>query len=217
MMDNPGCSSERTLAVHEAAHAVVALAHKIGVRDVTIVPTKLFLEQMRRMQKSARIVKLAGEGSPSSSDREHLEGIIMSQLASVFAEMRVHGAECCSASTLQDEDEALEFTLCLADESADEDTLYCELQRRASIAVKKWWPQIEAVADALLEQRTLTGKDVSDLIARVGRDGEPFCLACLKPIEREPGRSQCAECGALMREACDEQHRCFARLMKAAS
>jgi hypothetical protein len=216
-MDNLGCSSERTLALHESAHAVVALAHKIGVRDVTIVPTRLDLGQMRPMPKSARILNRLGEGPPSSSDREHVEGIIILSLASVFAEMRVYGAEVCSASTLHDENNALDLALCLGDESADEETIYCDLQCRASIAVEKWWPQIEAVADALLEQRTLTGKDISDLIAGVGRPGEPFCLACLRPIEREPRRSQCAECGALMHEACDGQHRCFGRLMKAAS
>lgn len=171
--DDYESSDPRHTAHHEAGHAVLQFCLNLGVKQVTIVPdyedgsagaswhegefpTDEDAEQLRMYAEEAFFLRHAiadyagGEAGRRAGD----------------ADWRV-GAE-------SDYREAREMVERITHDAESIRHLDALAQRRAVVLVEHYWPEIEAVATALLESKTLTGEDVGriareSLLARRGR------------------------------------------------
>lgn len=163
----------RHTAYHEAGHAVLIFFLSLGCQQVTIVPDY--------EDGISGFAKNSGEW-PIDDDAEQLriyaeETFLLRHAISCYA-----GAEACRRAGEKDwrlgadndyqsannmihkitqDDESIRHLLALA-------------QRRTIVLVEHYWPEIEVVANALLESKTLTGKEVEhiareSLLERCGR------------------------------------------------
>jgi len=147
-------------AYHEAGHAVAAFALKVPVRQATIVPDGDILGHVRHS-------KLGGAGrNPRRAERR-----VIIALAGDIAE-RHHNPHR-RRGDARDLGKAIDIIDRLA---RSDDHLkkwfhrkkwLAELEKEAAdlILSDRWWPTVEAVAKALVQRRTLTGKEVASIVA----------------------------------------------------
>ena len=146
----------RSIAYHEAGHAVVA--HRLGVEveHVTIVPD----HTSRGHITHGDLFCTHGRGS----DRANLERAIAICLAGPLAQawlLRRYSERRCGGR--QDYDCASGLARYLAGSAGEREFLRCQ-ERRTHALVEQYWNEIELVARALLERDQLSGAEVKHII-----------------------------------------------------
>lgn len=153
-----------TVTFHEAAHAVIAwklrLLHKSGA---SIIPTDHY---------RGRIVALRGRGgdpllSNADSARLRVERQVMLALAGMEAERKYTGrpAQRYRENPKSDWNIAIDNLSTICWPSSDAFPVYRKLLRiRTRDMVEFYWPQIEAVAAALMKHKTLTRDQIISTI-----------------------------------------------------
>jgi ATP-dependent Zn protease len=146
----------RSIAYHEAGHAVVA--HRLGVEveHVTIVPD----HTSRGHFVHDDLFCARGLGS----DRANLERAIAICLAGPLAQawlLRRYSERRCDGR--QDYDCASGLARYLAGAAGEREFLRYQ-ERRTHALVERYWNEIELVAQALIERDQLSGAEVKDII-----------------------------------------------------
>lgn len=152
----------RSTAIHEAGHAVIARHLGIGFRYVTVQPSEDALGHM------IRFPSFTGENSPewdsSPQVQRKLENLTRAALAGFIAEKRVRPKAPRWVGQI-DFNHAVEMLSYLASGNVLDTYLkLMRLQTEAMLANRLTWKWVEAVADALLCDEKLTGKQVQEII-----------------------------------------------------
>jgi Peptidase family M41 len=170
------------IAYHEAGHAVIAWALELSPRlmEASIVPNDVAgtLGHVR-LGKLPRVsdVKRGADGrshrywrafDPDSDApelvRRRLEPEIVVCCAGVIAEQRFRGRRHNWRGAAVDLAAASDFAE-YSTSSAQQARLYSAyLWQVAKDLLDRWWPSVETLAEALLERRTMNGRDVIDLL-----------------------------------------------------
>lgn len=163
----------RHTAHHEAGHAVLQFCLNLGCVQVTIVPDH---------EKGFAGVANHGGEWPTDEDAEQLRTFAEEAFFLRHAIADYAGAEACRRAGYTDwrlgaDDDyrnAMDMVNRITHDAESIRHLDAIARRRAVVLVEYYWPEIEAVATALLESKTLTGEDVSrivreSLLARRGR------------------------------------------------
>jgi ATP-dependent Zn protease len=145
----------RSIAYHEAGHAVVA--HRLGVEveHVTIVPD----HTSRGHFVHADLFCARGLGS----DRANLERAIAIYLAGPLAQARLLRRLDRRRGGRQDYDCASGLARYLAGAAGEREFLRYQ-ERRTHALVEHYWNEIELVAQALIKRDQLSGPEVKDII-----------------------------------------------------
>jgi ATP-dependent Zn protease len=147
-------------AVHEAGHAVLAVKLKTGMRRVSIISD---VRSDGRVSGSTLLRGRNGKVSLVGTPQDRLEREIIVALAGYAAEKRgCHDAEVGAAQN--DLTHAHQLAWLIFDDDDERDDYVVELNQRAHALVATHWPAIETVAEALMERRELTRRDVVALI-----------------------------------------------------
>jgi ATP-dependent Zn protease len=145
----------RSIAYHEAGHAVVAYRLGIEVEHVTIVPD----HDSRGHFVHADLFCAPGCGS----DRANLERAIKISLAGPLAQARLLRRLDRRRGGRQDYDCASGLARYLAGSAGEREFLRYQ-ERRTHALVDHFWNEIELVAQALIERDQLSGAEVKDII-----------------------------------------------------
>jgi hypothetical protein len=137
----------RAIAIHEAAHAIAGICFHFDFHYVTIVPTGTVSGQVE--------FKVESEKSDLAqwSDRR-LENYLTVMLAGPAASKKQHANANPNDQTLFS-DYYQAHVLIIALKKHDRQTYFKHMEKKAKRFVESHWPEIEAVAAALLEKRTL--------------------------------------------------------------
>lgn len=193
-------------AYHEAGHAVVRALLGLSVRKVTVKPTEDTLGHVAGAplpQWLCRVVEVDDPWDHAWALRKILNEIT-SMYAGALAErlktrraLNVDGA-------YYDHRQIADFAITVTPESHPKEmqALCAWLELRASRLLREHWKAVEAVAQALLEKRTLTGNQVLTAIA----EADPSAIGSrpLSPTERaDRDRAIAGHLGYLSDDAAD--------------
>lgn len=155
---------ERT-AYHEAGHAIMAISQGFAIRKATIVATE---ETYGEVTRYATTMERRIEFDNSTFIVDRIEKLILIFYAGGIAQ-RKFAPRCkwkLRASGDHKKAAHLFSYICGLDEKAQ--YYYSRLLwRRTELAVDFHWPEIEAVAAALLIEKRLTGKQVRAIMDEV--------------------------------------------------
>jgi ATP-dependent Zn protease len=155
---------EEATAYHEAGHAVAHyLLRRAGrLREVTIIPDA----QRGTLGRAPRSTAPSDLDDRPWSDlvKVRLQHEAMVLLAGGIAERRFAG-QADHVGTRSDYARAADFALTISGSEHAADVLLDWLGTVTEDLVADRWPAIEAVAAALLERRTLSAKDVDELVS----------------------------------------------------
>lgn len=170
-MGNSGSTKPKTFtrrrreatAYHEAGHAVAALHEDRPFKYVTIKPSE---DSIGHVHYEASVVRT----SARMADRNFMDyGRLLVSLAGCKAERRRMGRHN-HAGAYEDYRRAVEV-VCLTGETGGmmEDRPFVRSVVRAAMQeaedlVNMWWPEVDAVAKALVARETLSRSDVLDVI-----------------------------------------------------
>lgn len=162
---------KRMMAYHEAGHVICAELVGATVEKVTIVPG----EPTEQIQYGGRTQLTYKDGFPWG---DLLDEAVLAY-AGLAAENRLKGIGPNDAGDAPSGGGALDIlkandaiTDYLSDADGDYDEDECDrlddhTYQRAAWHVEKRWRAVEAIAEALLRQGTLTGEEVSHILATV--------------------------------------------------
>lgn len=171
--DGPNLASVESVeltAYHEAGHAVAAVVLRVGAVYASIVPDAV-------MGTVGHVKHLGWPGPPPDVEgdlarvRRHAEPRIILALAGVVAEKRHHGRRhnwIGANSDLRAATDLMGHFVSPRQLQAYTDWMWA----RTEDLVELWWPQIEAVATALLDRRTMRGREIREVMMSVG---QPSC------------------------------------------
>jgi ATP-dependent Zn protease len=147
------------VAHHEAGHAIASFRRKRGIRHVTIVPAADYAGRVAHYKAPASFQAI-DEGRLSNAQ---VEDRVLISLAGPEAERKFSGRYD-HAGASSDHDWVVDL-LMKHSGSAEEVNAWSKLMHlRARGFVEHHWEDIEAVAAALLERRTIKGSDVKRIL-----------------------------------------------------
>lgn len=148
----------RHVAIHEAAHAVAAAAHRCRFEYVTAIPAELGngLTSGGHLKSKPFVTKIDTPASLNGRLVSILVGPAASEVHPHFDPTTYNG----------DIAEAEELIRCIHPDAADSvrDAHFSDIVALAKDFVRRNWRAIEAVAAALIERGTLTEKQVRAVI-----------------------------------------------------
>jgi hypothetical protein len=151
--------SFKAAAYHEAGHAVAADRHGIEVRSITIVPTPDYVGRTTQHVPRSFFRKV----EYGTISRAEIEAQLLVSYAGPEAEKRFAGRY--NRLGARPDFESVRLLLSHSADSPEEAKAWATLQRiRACAFVKSAWKDIETVALALLDRRTLTGEDMQAIL-----------------------------------------------------
>ena len=147
------------VAFHEAGHAIVAVAEKIGFRSVTIERTE---HALGRLLFAALRIPATVE-TPSQRDR--LERLVRVILAGRIAQCR-HDEKSYEEHTDEEDRRALEMILPRLCERSEPvlDAYLKYLEADAVDTIDQCWPEVERCAQELLRSRKLSASAVKKIL-----------------------------------------------------
>jgi hypothetical protein len=170
-------------AYHEAGHAVAAFLYGREFADVSIVSDDDLSGPCGVTEAFEHVLSLVDEGWDTPSDLASVRNGLVVVLAGLSAEERLSGEPVASGDEYDSQMAERMVEALPSDGSASVDE-YLDAARAA--ADRLWdrpraWTAVRAIADALIQDRTLTFEEVVSLIRRVSPDLQPLDL----PEERE--------------------------------
>lgn len=160
-----GRTSPASTAHHEAGHAVVAVVLGITIKQVSIAPNEESLGNCIHPD----VCQFGYRGAYSR--RRIARDCIIVSYAGVEAE-KIFDSKAEEWCSLEDEGNAFnlsrEFSVlprgcrCVGDEAHLE--FLAKLQSEARRLVRKHWPAVEALADALIQKQRVSGEEASRII-----------------------------------------------------
>jgi len=172
-MTRPDSLRQKATAIHEAGHAVVAISHELPITSLTIQPGE---EYRGRVVYPGVPDYVSDEGHPEFSydkERNYMEAHALSSFAGSIAEFEYYRTigkpkpeqwMGDNSGAQEDRNQAYEWVTRLI-ASEEELQPYTDwLFVRAKTRVTLYWEPIQAVQEALLQQTTLTGENVKNVI-----------------------------------------------------
>lgn len=154
--------SDRVRAYHEAAHAVVAIVMGIPIEQTTILYTND--ENGRKIYGYTKYKDL------TDASHEEQAGVISDTvivaLAPIYTVDKIGEGELATLGCLIDYERANTIIASFTEEN-DREKLLTKAKHKANKEVKRNWEYIRAVAEELLVKKTLTGKEVYEIMTRV--------------------------------------------------
>ena len=151
-------------AYHEAGHAVIARYLHVGFKNVTVVPGedyfgKLVLKRERARQRAFQTAEY--EVTPRRRDAVKKEIIIL--LGGPYAQMRFNPR--CRVQDVEstDIDNAMKLVSYLVGSEHQHKAYWVYMEACVKDLLSMHWKEIEAVAIALIEKRTLSEDDVKKI------------------------------------------------------
>jgi ATP-dependent Zn protease len=150
--------TEKWAAYHEAGHAVISLEMEIPFSSVAIFPAK---DDSRRW---------GGEVSPVTGHRSRMDRTQEMYYAGWIAEGRARGCRYFVASLHAEDDienaRARFLGMCVHPPTKEQEWVHwASVERTVKRLVKEHWPEITAVAEELLNKKTLTMAQVQGIIS----------------------------------------------------
>lgn len=164
----PPTRSLRATAYHEAGHAVAAHVQGIKIRKATIKAEGDTLGGVEVVQLSQATVAALERGRVTPAQRARIEADVIIDVAGAVAEHRHRGRYSRVGSTM-DRDNVANKLLRLSNDAKEAYLYAAWLQQRTLNLIEYYWWAVEAVAQALLANETLT----SERIAQVIDDARP--------------------------------------------
>jgi ATP-dependent Zn protease len=155
-------------AHHEAGHAVAALTYR---RSLTRVSIEADGHSLGRVDHRPQRVVVPVRGEVSASVRRAVNADIVVAWAGPLAEERVVGSYD-HVTAEHDLDRMFDQAMVVTLDHAQEALAYVEWLRWRTVRLLREpgiWPQVEAVAAALLEERTLSGPAVARIMETTAR------------------------------------------------
>ena len=153
----------RSTAYHEAGHAMAGYALGRPLKTVTIVPTEDKLGHVRFGGRS-NVPRLEMQFLGPQA-RHRVEQDLVVTLAGGAAERRLMG-RANYIGARYDHAFVADVALTFAQGNEREADAYVRwLTCRSDRLVEQWWPQIQRLADSLMEVRTVTVSDIDALFA----------------------------------------------------
>jgi hypothetical protein len=160
--------ARRTVAIHEAGHAVAAILHDIAFKHVTIVPTDSDSSgrpcdgHVKLKPVPARYGAEETKDSPASLDFWHRRLIVV--LAGPAAHKKLHPHAHWFGYAVADMGEADHVIRAIhqCDASPVTRAHYNYIEALATACVENNWKEIEAVAAALIEHGTLSEDQIRE-------------------------------------------------------
>jgi hypothetical protein len=169
-------SALESTAYHEAGHAVIAHFQHVKLKYVTIVPGK---DSLGHVQRRSVIFGRHGVFDDSIKGIDRGERHIRVSFAGQIAQRKIAPRSRWRVSGRADHQIAMDifWHICSHDEKAR--NLYLSLLwRQTECLVDQWWKVIKAVAQSLLERKSLTDEQLRAVIDEA---------LGLKPFARRPG------------------------------
>jgi len=149
--------AERRTAIHEAAHAIASIRKGRTFVSITVGPTEEDLGCVRYRRTSRH--RVGPDADMTLAAERAIEDSAVSSLAGGIAERRTarsNGVRSGRGTATADEATARE-TLSWLNENDRQTAAHLRLCRvRAEDLVQRWWPQILALAEVLLAERTMS-------------------------------------------------------------
>ena len=153
-------------AYHEAGHAVMAWAHDVGVKEVSIVPNM----ERNSLGHCQHIVWSAFRPDLEDSlrTRDRVQWLIMVFLGGREAERRFTGRYNHGGAT-GDMHQVFNMASYLASSDDEIDALVRWLTIRTRNSLDVYWAFVEGLAAALLEEQQMRGKRVREVMTAVAQ------------------------------------------------
>lgn len=155
-------NSSQETAIHEAGHAVLMVAMQIGIRDVSIVACGESLGE-------ANHTGSYGHGDDSAAELAEVayDSFLIRHAIADYAgaeALRHSGCSTWKDGAQSDFDSAVDRVneICGDDEESCK-ALFAYVKRRCAILVDHYFPEIEAVAVALVAHSSLSGENVRQI------------------------------------------------------
>jgi len=155
-------------AYHEAGHTVAAFVQGMGIHHVTIIPFAVY-DGLTRTHAPG-IKRLDCEKlSPRRAERIRKQTRF--SLAGDIAQRRFNPRSVRSRHAEKDRHNALEWTELLTHGDTDEAASLIEsLGSETEKLIDTHWPEVTAIAEALMQRDTLIGSEVRAIIERLAPD-----------------------------------------------
>ncbi len=153
---------QRRTAYHEAGHAVLQWALGVGIKLVTIVPdydAGTAEHATKKMSFHEHTLEVVEEAVHQRS------AVIL--LAGRFAQEKFDAAlgnEGCNSDYLEAGDHIEQ--LCYTEDDKENAAWWTVLEARCRALVEHYWPEITALADALLEKETMDRDSAEDIVLK---------------------------------------------------
>jgi Peptidase family M41 len=150
----------RSVAYHEAGHAVAALELGRSIKYVSIVPTE---DRLGVVHQNALPAWFKPDRSSDGRHRRLIEREVLIDLAGIAAEHRFSGRNNWRGAG-SDFHQAIELASYLYHGKVLEKYMAFMVERvRTMVAGPRFWVQVEALAEELLKQRQLSAKRVREI------------------------------------------------------
>ena len=150
-------------AHHEAGHAVAASMLALRVQRASIEPAEDYLGIVSHPRWPKHLTDALQFGRPTLSQIARLEAHVIVLLAGGIAERQYRGRSN-RVGAADDLHKAVDIVMALSGNAKESSAYLTLLHCRAESLVQVHWGAIEAVAQALLSTKTLTGAEVERLI-----------------------------------------------------
>jgi hypothetical protein len=159
----------RRVAVHEAGHAVAAVRFHHGLRRATVEPGEDSLGHILANLLPRSVRRALELEWPTPAQRRRVEGFLTMLLAGPAAERRLTG-RWNHVHAGQDYADAAYVAMRASRDEADMDRQLEAAEDRGVAFADEHWFEIEAVAAALAERGTLTGREVRAIVGALPRE-----------------------------------------------
>jgi ATP-dependent Zn protease len=157
----------RRTAYHEAGHAFVAWRQGLKVTRATIRVRGEYLGSVSHSGRfTAKQVESIKLGDITPQIREKCEKRLRVLLAGWLAEHRYDRTAANEGFAGCDYGKALDYMLMMTGSQRETDLYFALLRYQTKTMLRIGWPQVKAIAEALLEGETLSGKEIVAVICK---------------------------------------------------
>lgn len=161
----------REIALHEAAHAVVAAAIGIQVESVTIAPTDDYRGRARFVPDDSWGPMALHGAAGERWMRGHLYSTLAGPLAEVFASGQGVDWDTTDSDPGTDLHAIIDYLLSDLAPGEDAGPAIRRTERGARLLLRRHWPRVQRLANALLAEQTLSGERLAAELEGLGAIG----------------------------------------------
>lgn len=160
--------AKEATAYHEAGHAVVALAQGLRMERVTIKPSEGSHGHARASLDELKGVLMNGEVAGRRL-RNQIEKHMRQRLAGSISQRRFRPLSYRSHHSRDDDEFVLDLSAHLGLSPEEANVRIAQLGDETDRLIKAHWPEIIAVATALLERETLSAAQLRRIVSGKGK------------------------------------------------